>query len=71
MVQRYLIYGFDGWFDTCPDDQGDLVRYEDYAALKAHADAMCEAMYLYDSGERVSFESYINYAEWLSKQGEK
>ncbi|YP_008239768.1 hypothetical protein N271_gp59 [Salmonella phage Jersey] len=67
MVQRYSIYGMS---DTCPDDHSTLVRYEDYAALKAHADAMCEELYLYDSGERVSFESYINYTEWLSKQGE-
>lgn len=43
---------------------GPFVMYEDYAALKAHADAMCEAMCLYDLGERVSFQSYRDYAEW-------
>lgn len=70
MVVRYdLTEDFAGAVDITPvpdSHEGRYVSYEDYKALKTHADAMCEAMCLYDLGERVSFEPYINYTEWLS-----
>lgn len=71
MVQRYdleLYHCNGGEIEPC--DEGGYVEYEDYKALKAHADAMCEAMCLYDLGERVSFRPYINYTEWLLSEGD-
>lgn len=64
MVQRYE----NDHGDMFQVSEGDWVRYEDYKALKTHADAMCEAMCLYDLGERVSFEPYRNYTEWMSSE---
>lgn len=64
MAQRYDVDSPSVCFEA---EDGYFVKYEDYAALKTHADAMCEAMCLYDLGERVSFESYLNYSVWLSK----
>lgn len=66
MVQRYE----NDHGDMFQVAEGNWVRYEDYKALKTHADAMCEAMCLYDLGERVSLEPYINYTEWLSSGGD-
>lgn len=66
MVRKYEARGTELGVDAFYEDWVEVVRYEDYKALKTHADAMCEAMCLYDLGERVSFEPYINYTEWLS-----
>lgn len=63
MVQRYDDVGY-GVFDMGPDPEGAWVKYEDYVALKWHADAMCAAMRGYDLGERVSFQCYQDYIEW-------
>lgn len=65
MVRLYEARGTELGGDAFYEDWVEVVRYEDYKALKAHADAMCEAMCLYDLGERVSFRPYINYTEWL------
>ena len=69
LVNRRSDYGELGG-DAFYEDWVEVVRYEDYKALKTYADAMCEAMCLYDLGERVSFEPYINYTEWLSSEGD-
>lgn len=35
MVQRYSTYGYDWECETYKDDRGELVKYDDYATLRA------------------------------------
>jgi hypothetical protein len=63
MVQRWDYFAASEEFE--PFDRGEWVKYEDYAMLKAHAHAMAMAMLHYDCGERVSFQPYKDYLEWV------
>lgn len=62
MVQKWDYFASSEEFE--PFDRGEWVKYEDYAKLKEHADAMCAAMRGYDLGESVSFQCYQDYIEW-------